>query len=58
MLSTDSRVVCGEAYANGVGAVVENNGRRRRFALHDGAGVQFHFLRSEAGSRGDRRIHL
>ena len=48
-----ARVCSGIADANGVGTVVHDDRRGRRFALHDGAGVQLDLFRREAGPRGD-----
>ena len=44
--------------ADRVGAIVHDDRRRRRLALHDGAGVDLDFLRREPGARRHRLIHL
>ena len=56
MASREARVRPREAHADAVGAIVDHHGRRGGLALQHGAGIEFHFLRGEAGARGRGRI--
>ena len=47
-----------ETYTDGVSTVVDDNRSSGRFALKHGAGIQFDFLRREAGASGDHRIDV
>ena len=47
-----------KAHANRVRAIVHHDGRGRELSLHDGAGIQFDFLRCEPAARCHRRVHL
>src|ERR1700719_5228504 len=48
----------GESDANGVKAVIQDDGSGGGFAFEDGSGINGHFVEGEAGARGDDRIHL
>ena len=48
----------GKANANGIGAIVENHGRRCRLALKNGRSIQSDLLGGKTNSCGHRRIDL
>src|SRR5260370_30846219 len=48
----------GKTDTNGIRAIIENDGGRRRFAFQNGGGVQCDFLRREPGAGSDSGIYL